>query len=274
MNLSEMLAFDFVQRALLAMCLLALLYPLLGVFVVNQRLAYFGDAVAHSAFIGAALAALLGWQTENLLLVLAPLFALLVSWFQARTNLPTDTLLIVAITGVAALGIALMSLREETIPLGALLFGDVLALSNDDLWRLAGINLVGLTALQRLYRPLIRLGFHRELAQVQGVPVRRVEVGFLILLAIAVAVGLKAVGVLPISALLVLPGATARFYSRSFRQMVLVSVLMGGVSLITGFGMALMTPVPPGAAVALIASVLFILSVLVLSGRGRREAAR
>lgn len=274
MNLSEMLAFDFVQRALIAMALLGLLYPLLGVFVVNQRLAYFGDAVAHSAFIGAALAAILGWQTENLLLVLAPLFALLVSWFQSRTHLPTDTLLIVAVTGVAALGIALMSLREAVVPLGALLFGDVLALSREDLWRLGGMNAFGLIALGWLYRPLIRVGFHRELALAQGVRVRRVETGFLVLLSVAVAVGLKAVGVLPMSALLVLPGATARFHSRSFRQMVEVSILLGAVSVILGFAAALLTPIPPGAAVALTASTLFLLSVLFPDRTSRQEGAR
>jgi len=185
-----------------------------------------------------------------------------------------DTLLIVAITGVAALGIALMSMREETVPLGALLFGDVLALSREDLWRLAGMNALGLTVLRWLYRPLIRVGFHRELAQAQGVHVRRIEVGFLILLSVSVAVGLKAVGVLPISALLILPGATARFYSRSFRQMIGFSLLLGAVSLLVGFGAALLTPVPPGAAVALTASLLFVFSVLLPGREIRRESDR
>jgi ABC-type Mn2+/Zn2+ transport system permease subunit len=145
--LTEWLAFDFVRNALWAMALLAAVYPLLGVFVVGQRVAYFSDAVAHAAFIGAGLAGLLGWRLGDALLLTAPPFALLVAWFQARTRLPTDTLLVVAITGVSGLGIALISLTESPLALGALLFGDVLALESGDLWRLFGVDCLALAML-------------------------------------------------------------------------------------------------------------------------------
>ncbi|MEJ5295228.1 MAG: metal ABC transporter permease, partial [Fimbriimonadales bacterium] len=96
----------------------------------------------------------------------------------------------------------------------------------------------------------------------QGVPVRLVETLFLVGLSLAVAVGVRAVGILPISALLVLPAASARALSQSFRQMMALSGLLGGISLVGGFGLALWQPIPPGAAVALIASALFLAVVL------------
>ncbi|MFN4033984.1 MAG: metal ABC transporter permease [Fimbriimonadales bacterium] len=256
--LTEWLEFEFVRHALWAMALLAAVYPLLGVFVVGQRVAYFSDAVAHSAFVGAAMAGLLGWQLGDALLATAPLFALLVAWFQARTRLPTDTLLVVAITGVSGLGIAVMSLAETPLALGALLFGDVLAIERSDLWRLFGVDCIALALLLGLARSLIRIGFHRELALAQGVPVRVVETLFLVGLSLAVAVGVRTVGILPISALLVLPAASARALCQSFRGVLAVSALLGLVSLAVGFLVALWQPIPPGAAVALIAAVLFV----------------
>jgi len=260
MSLLDWLGFEFVRNALLAMALLAAFYPLLGVYVVGQRVAYFGDAVAHSAFVGAALAAILGWQMGSVLLITAPLFALLIAWFQQRTNLPTDVLLVVAITSVSAAGIALVSLLETPLSLSALLFGDLLAIDRSDLWRLLGVDCIGVAMLLLLSRPLIRIGFHRELAQAQGVPVRAVETLFLVGLALVVAVGIRAVGILPISALLVLPAATARTLSHSFRGMLFASAGIGWLCLIVGFGLALWQPIPPGAAVALVATMLFILT--------------
>jgi len=268
MILTEWLAFDFVRYALIAMALLAAVYPLLGVFVVGQRVAYFSDAVAHSAFIGAAVAGLLGWQLGDTVLITAPLFALLVAWFQVRTGLPTDTLLVVAITGVSGLGIALVSVTESPLALGALLFGDVLALEPSDLWRLFGVDCIVLAMLLGLARPLIRIGFHRELAQAQGVPVRAVETLFLLGLSLAVAVGIRAVGILPMSALLVLPAASARALCQSFRAMLATSASLGAVSLAIGFVLALWQPIPPGAAVALVAATLFVLIALLRPTQG------
>lgn len=254
----EWLQFDFVRYALIAMALLTGFYPFLGVFVVGQRVAYFGDAVAHSAFLGAGIASLLGWQLGDALLFMAPLFALLIAGFQQRTGLPPDTLLVVAITVVSGTGILLVSLTEVPLAFQALLFGDVLGITRADLWRLFGIDCLGWALLLGLMRPLIRIGFHRELAQAQGVPVRWVETLFLVGLAVAVAVGVRAVGILPISALLVLPPAGARAISQSFRQMMGFSGLFGGISLLFGFGLALWQPIPPGAAVALVAGAIFV----------------
>ncbi len=268
-ELWEWFQLDFVRYALLAMVLLGAFYPLLGVFVVGQRVAYFGDAVAHSAFIGAGIAGVLGWQLGDALLLTAPFFALLVAWFQQRTGLPPDTLLVVAITTVSGLGIAIVSLTEAPLALQALLFGDVLAVEPADLWRLVGIDCLGLAMVLGLARPLIRISFHRELAMAQGVPVRLIETVFLVGLALAVAVGVRAVGILPISALLVLPAASARAVSQSFRGMLVRSWLFGMVSLLIGFGIALWQPIPPGASMALVAGALFVVVALT---RPLREA--
>ncbi len=257
MGWTEWLAFDFVWNALLAMVLLTAVYPVLGVYVVGQRVTYLGDAIAHSAFLGAALAAWLGWQMGAALLLVAPLFALVIAWFQQRTGLPPDVVLVVAITSVSATGIALVSLLEVPLPLSALLFGDLLAIERGDLWRLLGADCIGAAMLLLLTRPLIRIGFHRELAQAQGVPVQTVETLFLVGLALMVAVGIRAVGILPISALLILPAATARTLCGSFRAMRVTSALIGGLCLVAGFGTALWLPIPPGAAVALVAALLF-----------------
>ncbi len=152
-----------------------------------------------------------------------------------------------------------MSLTETPLALSALLFGDLLAIEQGDLWRLLSVDCIGAAMLLLLSRSLIRIGFHRELAQAQGVPVQAVETLFLLGLSLVVAVGIRAVGILPISALLVLPAATARVISHSFRGMLLTSAAIGGFCLVAGFGLSLWQPIPPGAAVALVAVALFLL---------------
>ncbi|MDW8106624.1 MAG: metal ABC transporter permease [Armatimonadota bacterium] len=266
--LTEWLQFEFVQNALVAMVLLAAVYPLLGVFVVGQRIAYFSDAVAHSAFTGAAIAALLGLQLSDTLLFTAPLFALLVAWFRARTRLPTETLLVVTITSISALGVAIASLAETPLALSTLLFGDILAIEQGDLWRLFGVDCFAGAALVGLARPLMRISFHRELARAQGVPVQLVETLFLVVLALVIAVGIRVVGILPVSALLVLPAAAARAVAQSMRGMLGVSAIIGALSLGVGFVVALWQPIPPGAAVALTAAVIFVAIALLKPAEG------
>jgi zinc transport system permease protein len=119
-----------------------------------------------------------------------------------------------------------------------------------------------------LARPLIRIGFHRELAQAQGVPVPLVETLFLLGLSLAAAVGVRTVGILPISALLVLPAASARAVCHSFRAMLGMSALLGFTSLAVGFLVALWQPIPPGAAVALVAAGLFVVITLLKPADG------
>ena len=249
---------DFLIRALLAGLGVALAAGPLGCFVVWRRMAYFGDALAHSALLGAALAAAL--QVNLLLgvvgfsLVLAASLAAL----ERQRLLATDTLLGILAHGGLALGlIALSLLSGVRIDLLALLFGDILAVTWADLALIGGMLLAVLAALAVLWRPLLAATVHAELAAVEGVRVGGARLAFTLLLAAVVGVGMKVVGVLLIVALLIIPAAAARRLARTPEQMALGASGLGALSAALGLWASLQWDVPTGPAIVTASVVLF-----------------
>lgn len=202
---------DFLLRALAAGLGLAIIGGPLGVFVVWLRMAYFGDTLAHSALLGIALGLLLEVDLQLSVLVLALVIAIALLALQHRSKLATDTLLGILAHGSLAIGLVAISFRDDIrVDLLAYLFGDILAVgSGDVLWIWAG-SLLSLTVLILIWRPLLNLSVHSELAAVEGVKVARVKLAFMLLVALVIAVAMKIVGVLLITALLIIPAAAAR----------------------------------------------------------------
>jgi len=192
----------------------------MGVFVVWLRMAYFGDTLAHSALLGISLGLLLEIDLQLSALLVALFVAAALLALQRRSSLATDTLLGILAHGSLAIGLLAISLRDDVhIDLMAYLFGDILAVgSRELLWIWLGAAL-GPTALRAIWRPLLNLTVHAELAKVDGVRVAHIKLAFMLLFALVIAVAMKLVGVLLITALLIIPAATAQRLSRSPEQM-------------------------------------------------------
>ncbi len=229
------LEYPFMQRALAAGLLMGLLCPLLGVFVVIRRMAFFGDAIAHSAFTGIALGLMLGVEPSLSAVAFAVLIALGMGYLQSRSRIPSDTIIGVFFSGSAALGILLIGLLQGyRTDLFAYLFGDILTIGWGDLLAttllLAGVG----AAVTVTRRPLLQVALNRDLAAVQGVPVAAMEYTLMVLLAITVAVSIKIVGIILVTALLIIPAAAARNVSRSIRQMFFLAAIFGEVAALLG----------------------------------------
>jgi zinc transport system permease protein len=255
---------DFLIRALLAGLGVALAAGPLGCFVVWRRMAYFGDALAHSALLGVALAAAL--QVNLLLGVVAfslTLAAGLVALERQRL-LAADTLLGILAHGGLALGlIALSFMHGVRIDLLSLLFGDILAASQGDLALLAAALILVLGALVALWRPLLAASVQAELAAVEGVRVGGTKLAFTLLLAALVGVGMKVVGVMLIVALLIVPAAAARRLARTPEQMAVGASGLGALAVALGLWGSLQWDVPSGPAIVTAAILLFaVLSAL------------
>jgi zinc transport system permease protein len=265
--LLQMLAFPFMQRALLAGAILAVLLAVLGVFVAVRRMAFFGDGIAHSSLAGIAIAVLMGWSPLPVALAWAVLVALTIRRLERSTRLPSDALIGIFFTASLALGVALMSFSRGYQPeLVSFLFGSILAVSPLDLVVMTGLSVVILAWLLSNFRRLTFMSLSEDAARVSGVSVEAQTSLLYVALALATVLGVRVLGAVMVSALLIIPAATARLLTHSFRAF---SFVAAGVSLgavLVGLVASYLLNLPAGAAVVLVAAgVFFITAVTRLS---------
>ena len=253
---------DFVLRALLGGIAVAAVTGPLGCFVVWRRMAYFGNALAHSALLGIAVGVLLAVDLISATLGVCLAFAGVLLLLQRQEKLATDTLLGILAHAALALGLVVLSFFETLrVDLSAYLFGDVLAVGRGDLLWIFGGGALVLLALLALWSPLLSTTVSPELAQAEGVAVGAVQALFMVLMALAVAIGMKIVGILLIVALLVIPPAAARQFARTPEQMAGFAVLSGALAVLGGIGASLFWDTPAGPSIVVAATVLFLLSL-------------
>ena len=254
---------SFVLYALAAGIALALVVGPLGSVVVWRRMAYFGDTLAHAALLGVALAVAADQLPMAGVTIIGVLIAVVLFWLEKQRELSTDTLLGILSHSALALGLIVLSVIQSqgfNINLMSYLFGDLLAVDQSDLVLMYGSVAIILLVFSRILSPLISMSVNEELARVDGVAVEKIRFIFMILLALVIAIALKVVGILLITALLIIPAATARLFSKSPKQMVLVSVLMAIVAVVLGLYSSLNWDFPTGPAIVVSSSRLFFLS--------------
>jgi zinc transport system permease protein len=252
---------DFVLRAALAGIGVAIVAGPLGAFVVWRRMAYFGDTLSHSALLGVALGILIGIDLNLAVILLCAGLALLFVALQQQRRLPSDTLLGILSHTALSLGlVALAFIETVRVDLLGYLFGDILAVSSGDLAWIYGGGLVVLGAMIALWRPLLAITVHEELAQVDGINVKATRLAFMLLVALVIAAAMKVVGILLITSLLILPAATARRVARTPEAMAMLAALAGTVAVLAGIAASLTWDVPTGPAIVLAAGGLFAIS--------------
>ncbi len=255
---------DFMVHALIAGIGVALVAGPIGTFVVWRRMAYFGDTLAHSALLGVALGFLLGVDPQLAVMLVCLLVALLLFFLQRQQRLPSDTLLGILSHSALSLGLVCIAFMEELrIDLLAYLFGDILAVGGRDILMIYLSACVALGLLLLIWRPLLAICLHEDLARVEGVRVDLVQLSFSCLLALVVAIMMKVVGLLLITSLFILPAAAVRRLSRSPEQMALFAALAGVVSVSGGLYGSWHLDTPAGPSIVVAAALLFALLQLV-----------
>ncbi len=258
-NLFTLLQFPFMQRAIAGGVLMGLLGGLLGSFVTLRQLSFFSHAVGHAALIGVALGVLLHIEPTLMLLPFTLVFGLVVLYLIDQTDLASDNVLSIVLSGALAVGVVLTSLiKGYRGNLMAVLFGDILAINSTDLI-LTAIVLVGAAVfLLSTLRQQILLTLNPAVAQVQGIPVQLYRYCFVVLLSLAVAVAIKAVGVLLVNAFLVIPASCAKLLSHHFARFLTLSVFLGAISSITGMIVSGLFNFASGPSIVLVQFVLFL----------------
>ena len=252
---------SFIWIAFFTGLLIALAAAPLGVFVVWQRQSYFGATIAHSALLGVAIALLMQWNLTLSVIIVAILIALSIHWLNHHTQLSSDTLLGILAHSGLAVGLILISLADTIqVDVMSFLFGDILTVSKQDLGLIALTTLIVLAFFIKHWQDLLNITLNPSLAEVEGVAVKRVQLYFTLLLAVLIALSMKIVGILLITALLIIPAAAARPFSRSPEQMLKFTLLISLLSLFIGMGSAFYWDLPTGPAIVFAASVLFLLT--------------
>lgn len=253
----------FMLYALSAGLLAAWLATPLGVFVVWQRQAYFGETLAHSALLGIGLGLIL--QIHLTLAILITSFIIVISLHHLRQSalLATDTLLGILAHGSLALGLVVISLQGNIqLDIMGYLFGDILSVHHEDLYWMIGLGMLLFVFFYRNWHDLLNLTLNTELAQVEGVKVKALQLQMTLLLALVIAVAMKIVGILLITSLLILPAATARRLANTPEQMLGYTFLTASFSVVTGLILSYYLDLPSGPAIVVSAMGLFLLLLL------------
>lgn len=253
---------DFFTRALIAGIGVAIVTAPLGCFVVWRRLAYFGDTLAHAALLGVALALLAEIPITLAVLLVCAAVATALVYLQQRSTLSADSLLGLLAHASLALGlVALAFMTWVRVDLLGYLFGDILAVSRFDIAVIYGGGIGILAVLFYIWRDLFAATVNREVAEAEGLNPQRSNIVFVLLMATVIAISMKIVGVLLITALLIIPAATARRFARSPEQMAVFAVFAGIAAVVGGLYGSLNWDTPSGPSIVVAALLLFLLSM-------------
>ena len=254
---------DFFFRALLGGIGVAIVAGPVGCFIIWRRLAYFGDTLSHSALLGVAMALLLELNITLSVFFISLIVSLLLLLLQKRASLSSDALLGLLAHATLAVGLVVLAFMTWVrVDLMGFLFGDILAVTTNDLAVIWFGGMVVLIGLSFIWRRLFAATVNYELAKAEGAKPDLTNIVFMVLVAAVIAVSMKLVGVLLITALLIIPAATARRFSTSPEHMAIIAAAIGALSVVVGLNGSLKWDTPAGPSIVVAALAGFIISVL------------
>lgn len=259
-NLLSLLQLPFMQRAIVAGVLMGLLCGLLGSFVTLRQLSFFSHAVGHAALVGIATGVLLQLEPTWMLLPFTLVFGVAVLYLIDHTDLWSDSVLNIVLSGALAIGVILTSfIQSYRGNLMGVLFGDILAVNQTDIGLTIVLLLASAAVLLTTLRQQILLTLNPAIAKVQGIAVQFHRYLFVVLLSLTVAVSIKAVGILLVNAFLVIPAATAKLMSQQFSPYLWLSTILGAVSSVAGLLVSAVLNFPSGPSIVLVQFTAFLI---------------
>jgi zinc transport system permease protein len=255
----ELFQLPFMQRALLGGILTGSMGGLLGSFTILQQLSFFSDALGHSALLGISIGFLFGLNPSVVLLPFAVIFALGVTYLLERTKLWTDALLNIIYSSSLAIAVITLSFTGQYKGgLNNLLFGDILAVRAIDLWFSFILLLICITFVGLTLRTQTLLTLCEPLAVARGISALVHRTAFIVLLSLVVSISIKAIGVLLVSAFVVIPACAARLLSRTFTHYILLSAGLGAISAVLGMIVSALLNLPSGPSIVVTQLAIFL----------------
>ena len=260
--------YSFMVRALIVSVLVGVMCPILGAYVITRGRAFMGDALAHSVLPGMVIAFMLGISPFFAAVPAGILIALLMGSVSRRTGISEDTSIGIIFAGMFALGLVMLSKATNvTVNIEDLLLGQVLGVSQTDVFISLALTAVVMVGLYAFHRQLVYTTFDPVGAAVVGIRTAPIEYVLLALLALVVVIGIQAAGIVLVMAMLITPAATAYLLARRFVGVMVLGALIGAISAVAGLYFSFYADLPSGPAMALIATVIFGLAAVVKKGR-------
>ena len=258
MNLASWLSYDFMRNALVAVAIITPLFGIMGTMIVNKKMAYFSDALGHSALTGIAVGVVCGMRDTTVSMVIfAIVFSLLLNKIGSMNTASTDTIISVFSSCSVAIGLAILSKGGNFSKYSSILVGDILSISHKEIVYLVLIFIVTLVFWLVGFNRLNAICIHQTVAKSKGIPVSLFNNLFAILVALIVMLSIKWVGILNINALLILPAASSRNISENMREYHLFSIVFSLFSGVLGLVVSYYTNVATGPMIVIIASVIY-----------------
>ncbi|WP_417624052.1 iron chelate uptake ABC transporter family permease subunit [Paremcibacter congregatus] len=250
----------FILNAMLAGIMVAMAAGPLGCFLVWRRMAYFGDTISHSALMGVGLGVALGTQSPWVIVATCAVISGVLLLLQKGGKFSTDTLLGILAHSSLSIGLIVIAL-QETLRQDMMFFliGDILAIGPEEIMGIAVMMTMALGGLILIWKPLLSITVHEDLAQVEGVNVLRTKIIYMLLIALLVAFAMKVIGALLITSLMIIPAAAARNIARSPVQMAIYSMLIGSLAVVMGIMTSSLWDLPAGPSIVLSALILFLI---------------
>ncbi len=260
----DILSLQFMQNAFIAGIMLSFVLAVVSFFVVLRRLSFIGVGVAHSAFGGVALGTLLGISPTLTAIGFAVVVSNAIGYIGKEDRLSTDTAIGIFFPLAMALGVIFISMSDQyNVDLFGYLFGNILAITRQDLIIIAVFGGLVLLSTLLFFKELLFVAYDREVALVSGMPVAFLDHFFLTILALAVVISMKIIGIILVSALLVIPGAAASQISRRYDSMIVFSIIIALISTIGGLIISYYADLPSGAIIVALASFIFFVAFAV-----------
>jgi manganese/iron transport system permease protein len=274
--LLEPLSYDFMRQALVASLLVGILCPIVGTYLIVQRMAMLGDVVAHGVLPGLAIASffnlpiLLGAFTCGLF------STFVITWIRTQSRIKADTAMAITFSTFFSLGITLLTLLGSQVSLEQLLFGDILSINAADVWQIAAIAALVLVGVGLFYKELLFFTFDPLGAEALGLPVHRLNIGLMAAITLAIIAGIKTVGVILVVALMIGPAATAYLLVTELHWMMGLGAVLGVLFGAVGMYSSYYLDIPSGPAIALTVFAGFLLALLFSPRQGivRRWVSR
>ena len=263
-TLIEPLQYGFMQRSLVIAILVGIVCAIVGSYLMVQRLALLGDAISHSVLPGLAIAFILGANIFIGAFIAGVLSTVIIAWIKTRSTIKEDAAMGIVFSAFFALGITLITIvqKDNKIDLNHFLFGNILGVTPQDAIDTGFIVALVLLVVVFFYKELLFYTFDPLGAQATGLPVNLLNFGLMVLIALTIVASLKAVGVVLVLSLLITPASTAYLLVTRLHQVMILGAIIGVISSISGMYLSYFYNLPSGPAIVLVASGLFVLSLL------------
>jgi manganese/iron transport system permease protein len=261
--------YEFMRQAIVIGILVGILCPVVGSYLIVQRMSLFGDVIAHCVLPGLSLSFFLGVDIAIGAFLSGILGAGAISWIRSQARVKVDAAMALTFSSFFALGVLLISLLKNNVDLDSFLFGDILGVTMTDVYRTTIVTIGILVVVWLFYKELLFYTFDRTGAAAMGLPVNAIHLGFMSAVTLTIIASMQAVGVILVIALLIGPALTAYLLVQELHQMMIVGAIIGSIASVSGVYISFYVKhVPSGPAIVLVSSSLFLLALLFSPSQG------